>query len=144
MAWFIIGKGIRQGCILSPCIFTFYAEYIMGFPGGTSGKNPSANAGDIRDADSIPGSGRYPGGGHGNPLQYSCLENPMDRGVCWATVHRVAELDTTEATNTHTRVRTHTHVRTSCEMPGWMNHKLESKLLGDTTLKAESKEELNS
>ena len=81
---------------------------------------------------------------YGNPLQYSCLENPMDRGVCWATVHRVAELDTTEATNTHTRVRTHTHVRTSCEMPGWMNHKLESKLPGDTTLKAESKEELNS
>ena len=44
-------------------------------------KNPPANAGDIRDADSIPGLGRSPGGGHGNPLQYSCLENPTDRGV---------------------------------------------------------------
>ena len=53
-------------------------------------KNPPANAGDARDA------GRSPGGGNGNPLQYSCLENPMDRGSWWATVHRVAESDTTE------------------------------------------------
>ena len=44
-------------------------------------KNPPANAGDIRDVGLIPGSGRYPGGGHGNPPQYSCLENPMDRGA---------------------------------------------------------------
>ena len=44
-------------------------------------KNPLANAGDIRDAGSFPGSGRSPEGGHGNPLQYSCLENPMDRGA---------------------------------------------------------------
>ena len=60
-------------------------------------KNPTANTGDIRDVSLIPGSGSSPGGGHGNPLQYSCLENPMDRGAWWATVHRVAELDTTEA-----------------------------------------------
>ena len=53
-------------------------------------KNPPANAGDIRDAGSIPGSGRSPGGGHGNPVQYSCLENPMDRGHWWATVHGVS------------------------------------------------------
>jgi len=53
-------------------------------------KNPPANAGDIRDAGSIPGLGRSPGGGHGNLLQYSCLENPMDRGAWWAMVHRVA------------------------------------------------------
>ena len=52
-------------------------------------KNPLANAGDIRDADLIPGSGRSPGGGNGNSLQYSCLENPMDRGNWWATVHGV-------------------------------------------------------
>ena len=45
----------------------------------------------------IPGLGRSPGGGHGNPLQYSCLENPMERGAWWATVHRFAELDRTEA-----------------------------------------------
>ena len=56
---------------------------------GIKVKNPPANAGDIRDAGSIPRSGRCPGGGHGNPLQYSCLENPMDRGAWQATVHRV-------------------------------------------------------
>ena len=54
-------------------------------------KNPLANAGDIRDAGLTPGSRRSPGGGQGNPLQYSCLENPMDRGAWWATVHRVAK-----------------------------------------------------
>ena len=54
-------------------------------------KNLPANAGDIRDEGSIPGLGRSPGGGHGSPLQYSCLENPMDRGAWWATVHRVAK-----------------------------------------------------
>ena len=54
-------------------------------------KNPSANAGDIRDVDSIPGSGRSPGGGHSNPFQYSCLENPTDRRAWWATVYRVAK-----------------------------------------------------
>ena len=54
-------------------------------------KNPSGNAGDIRDAGLIPGSGRSPGGGHGSPLQHSCLENPMDRGAWRATVHRVAK-----------------------------------------------------
>ena len=50
------------------------------FPGGASGKNLSVKA-DVRGADSIPGLGRSPGGGHGNPLQYACLENPLDRGV---------------------------------------------------------------
>ena len=48
-------------------------------------KNLLANAGDVRDGSSTPGSGRAPGGGHGNPLQYSCLENPMGRGAWWAT-----------------------------------------------------------
>ena len=55
------------------------------------GKNPPANAGDVRDKGSIPGSGRSFRGGHGNPLQYSCLENSMDRGAWQATVHRVAK-----------------------------------------------------
>ena len=54
-------------------------------------KNPLANAGDVRDAGLIPGSGRSPGGGPGNPFQYSCLENPMDRGTWWATVPGVME-----------------------------------------------------
>ena len=61
-------------------------------------KNPPANEGDIRDGSLIPGWGRSPGGGHGNPLQCSCLENPMDRGAWWATVHGVTEADTVEAT----------------------------------------------
>ena len=62
-------------------------------------KNPPANAGDIRDTGSIPRSGRSLGEGHSNPLQYSCLENPMDGGTWQATVHGVAkELDTTEGT----------------------------------------------
>ena len=63
----------------------------MGFPGALVVKNPPANAGDIRDMDSIPGSGRSPGGDHGNPLQYSCLENPMDRGAWRDTIQRVAK-----------------------------------------------------
>ena len=61
-------------------------------------KNLPATAGDIRDLGLISRLGRSPGGGHGNPLQYSCLENPMDRGIWWVTVHRVAELDTDEVT----------------------------------------------
>ena len=57
-------------------------------------KNLTANAGDVRDEGSIPGSGRSPGGGHGNPLQYSCLGNPMDRGAWQAEVHGVAKSQT--------------------------------------------------
>jgi len=60
----------------------------MGFPGSSEVKNSLANAGD---AALTPRSGRFPGGGNGNPLQYSCLGNPMDREGWWATVHRVAE-----------------------------------------------------
>ena len=63
----------------------------MGFPSGTGVKNPPADAGDTRDVGSIPGSGRFPGVGNGNPLQYSCLKNPTDRGAWWTTVHGVAE-----------------------------------------------------
>ena len=54
-------------------------------------KNPLANAGDAGNADSVPGLERFPGVGNGNLLQYSCLENPMDRGTCQATVHGVAK-----------------------------------------------------
>ena len=57
-------------------------------------KNPPANAGDVRDTGSIPGSGRSPAGRHGNLFQYSYLENPMARGAWWATVHRVTQSQT--------------------------------------------------
>ena len=64
----------------------------MGFPGGASGKEPSCQPRlDLRGVGLLPGSGRSPGGGHGDPLQYSCLENPKDRGAWRATIHRVAE-----------------------------------------------------
>ena len=61
-------------------------------------KNPLVNAGDMKDVGSIPGLGRSPRGGHGNPLQCSCLKNPRDRGAWWVTVLRVTESDMTEVT----------------------------------------------
>ena len=64
---------------------------LLGFPGGTVMKNLAASAGDARDVSSIPESGRSPGGGDGNPLQYSCLENFMDRGTWRAIVHGVTK-----------------------------------------------------
>ena len=67
----------------------------MDCPSGSFGKESACNTGDL---GSIPGLGRSPGEGNSNPLQYSCLESPMDRGSWRATVHRVAESDTTEVT----------------------------------------------
>ena len=69
-------------------LFITMSRFLMGFPGGSEVKAPASNA---EDRSSIPGSGRYPGGGHGNPLQDSCLENAMDRRAWWAAVHRVAK-----------------------------------------------------
>ena len=69
--------------------------YYVLFPGCSVGKESACNA---RDSGSIPGSGRSPGEGNGNPLQYSCLETPMDRGTKHATVHRVVESNMIEAT----------------------------------------------
>ena len=68
-------------------------------------KNLPANAGDIRDTGSTPGLGRTPGGGYGNPLQYSCLENSMDSGAWWATVHRAAKSQTQMK-----QLSTHAHI----------------------------------
>ena len=68
----------------------------------------------MRDPGSIPGSGRSPGGGRGNPLQYSCLENPMDRGAWWATVHRVSK----------SQLRLSTHTRHNLNMLGSMAYVL--------------------
>ena len=66
----------------------------MGLPQWLSGKESACNAGATGDMGSILGSGRSLGGGHGNPLQYSCLENPMDRGAWWAIVHKVTKSQT--------------------------------------------------
>ena len=70
------------------CLYRRFSERLIlvfkGFPGGTKVKASACNVGDL---GLIPGSGRSPGEGNGNPLQYSCLENPMDGGAWWATVH---------------------------------------------------------
>ena len=69
------------------------------FPGGRVLKNTPVNAGDIRDLGSMPGSGRSPGEGNGNPLWYSCLENSKDRGAGWATVHGISKSGTQMSTH---------------------------------------------
>ena len=66
----------------------WYTKVCWGLPGGSVDKEPACNAGDARNMGLIPGLGRSPGGGHSNLLQYSCLENPTDRGAWWAMVHR--------------------------------------------------------
>ena len=83
-------------CPIALCKGMLYIH--LGFPGGSDGKASACNAGD---PGSIPGSGRSPGEGNGNPLQFSCLENPLDRRGAWrATVHGVSESDTTERLST--------------------------------------------
>ena len=89
-------------------MYVFIVYFILGFPGGSDSKESTCNVGDL---GSIPGSGRSPGEGNGNPLQYSCLRNPMDRGARWATVHGVAK--------SRTRLTTE-HTRAVCSIEGQM------------------------
>ena len=78
--------------------------FLLGLHLWFSNKESACNAGDTGDSGSIPGSGRAPGGGNGNPFQYSCLENPMDRGAWWAAVHGVAKSQIRlKQLSTHTR-----------------------------------------
>ena len=79
----------------------------QGSPGGSDGAESACSAGDL----TTPGSGRASGDGNGNPLQSFCLENPMDRGACQATVHEVAKSWTQLGDSTHTHTHTHTHTR---------------------------------
>ena len=88
-------------CVLAWLHFTYQWWDVWGFLGGASGREPACNAGNTEDMSSIPGSGRSPGGGHGSPLQYSCLEDSMDRGAWWATVHGVTN-SRTWLSNSHT------------------------------------------
>ena len=79
----------------------YFVTTVPGFPGGSDSKESAYNAGDM---GSIPGSGRSPGERNGNTVQNSCLENSMDEGAWWAPVHRAAELDMTDVTNTDTHL----------------------------------------
>ena len=128
---------VRAWAAFSTCPFNFHSGiacvYIAmpGFPRGSAVKNLPANA---TDSGSVPGLGRSPGGGHGNPLQYSCLETPMDRGAWQATVHGVTESQTrlrTEHAPTHGMWRCDLqnfstnyrwHSTNTCEMSGWINN----------------------
>ena len=99
-------RGISQENRNSVGILLPFVYRKKSFPDGLAVKNLPANAGDIRNTGLIPGSGRSPGEGNGNPLQYSCLGNPMDRGAWRAIVHRVAKgSDMTVATE-----HAHTHI----------------------------------
>ena len=89
----MVSRGSSLVALSRPFISAASLLQSMGSSGSSDGKESACNAGDL---GLIPGLGRSPGGGHGNPLQYSCLENPMDRGGWQATVHGVAKSRRTE------------------------------------------------
>ena len=91
LCWFLMDTFYLRERYPHSCLPFFFSSHFSEFPGGSDGKEPACNA---RDLGLIPGLGRSPGGGNGNPLQYSCLENSMDRRVWWTTVHGVAKSQT--------------------------------------------------
>ena len=110
MRW--VGRRLkREGIYVYVCICVYiyiytylYSIQLILFPLVSQVKNLPANTGDAGDEGSIPGSGKSPGGGNGNPLQYSCLENLMVRGTWWATVHGVAKSWTRLSDQAHTQL----------------------------------------
>ena len=113
--WSLLRK--TSGFILTWALVCQAIGNIMGLPRWLNGKESACDEEDIKDMGSIPGLGRSPGGGHGNPLQYSCLESPMDRGAWQATIHRVSKSQTRLkqlSTRLHARAcaRAHTHTHT--------------------------------
>ena len=84
-------RWLRSTDVVSQGLHRSRSGLLNDFPGSSVGKESTCNAGDTGDEGSIPGWGRSPGEGNDNPLQYSCLENPMDRGACRATVHGVTK-----------------------------------------------------
>ena len=93
----------------TPLLVWWTIEWLLGFPGGSMVKYPPASAGDAGDVGLIPGMERSPEGGNGNPLQYSCLGNPMGRGAWWATVHGIIKSWTQLSNWARTHTHTHTH-----------------------------------
>ena len=96
-------------------VFLHVHIVLMGFSGGSGGEESTCNERDTGGAGSVPGSGRFPGGGHGKPLQYSCLVNPMDRGAWWVRVHGDAKSKTqlkSLSTHAHTNLCGYMHACT--------------------------------
>ena len=109
---FILQLTCRTSTYLTSLFLGFIIPWWLSWSKTTTKKTLPANAGDERDLGLIPGSGRTPGEGHGNPLQYSCLENSMDRGAWQATVHGLTKSWTRLSTHTCTHTHTHTHTYT--------------------------------
>ena len=117
---YIFLRKINRSLIFSPFSIPMHLMYSLGcihasgFPGGASGKEPACQCRRHKwDVCSIPGSGRSSEGEYGNPLQYSCLENPMDRGAWWAAVHRIAQSQTwLKQLSTHTCIH-------ACALSKW-------------------------
>ena len=90
----IMWQTLIKTIFYNACLIAYVYKQAWGFPGGSVVKNPPANTGGTGDEGLIPGSGRNPGEGNGNLLQYFCLENPMGRGAGQATVHQVTKSQT--------------------------------------------------